>query len=148
MNNYFINYTKNLDSKYSTFPNTSEIDEITKLFDDHISVYQIKEPYSEVLQKDNFGFKMVSMDEVKKVVLKLNSKTSSTNGAIPASILKHSIEVHLKYLTNTINHSLKESTFCDELKQSEVILVYKKLNPLQKENYRPVSFFTVHIKGL
>ena len=74
MNNYFINYTKNLDSKYSTVPNTSEIDEITKLFDDHISVYQIKEPYSEVLQKDNFGFKMVSMDEVKKVVLKLNSK--------------------------------------------------------------------------
>ena len=54
------------------------------------------------------------MDEVKKVVLKLNSKTSSTNGAIPASILKHSIEVHLKYLTNTINHSLKESTFPEE----------------------------------
>ena len=45
----------------------------------------------------------------------------------------------MKYLTNTINHSLKESTFPDELKQSEVIPVYKKLDPLQKENYRPVS---------
>ena len=63
-----------------------------------------------------------------------------TYAAIPASILKQTKEVHLKYLTNTINHSLKESTFCDELKQSEVILVYKELNPLQKENYRPVSF--------
>ena len=45
----------------------------------------------------------------------------------------------MKYLTNTINNSLKESTFPDELKQSEVIPVYKKLDPLQKENYRPVS---------
>ena len=45
----------------------------------------------------------------------------------------------MKYLTNTINNSLKESTFPDELKQSEVIPVYKKLDPLQKENYRPMN---------
>ena len=79
------------------------------------------------------------MDAVKKEVLKLNSKKSSTYDRIPASILKQTIEVHLKYLTNTINNSLKEFTFLDELKQSEVISVYKKLGPLQKENYRPVS---------
>ena len=55
-------------------------------------------------------------------------------GAIPASILKQYIEleVHLKYLTNTINHSLKNSNFPDELKQSEVIPVYKKLDPFTK----------------
>ena len=82
---------------------------------------------------------MVSMDEVKKIVLRLNSKKSSTYGAIPASILKQTIEVHFKYLTNSINHSLKESTFPDEVKQSEVIPVFKNLDPLQKENYRPVS---------
>ena len=100
---------------------------------------QIKEAYSEILREDNFSFKVVSMDEVKKEVLELNSKESSTYGAIPASILKQTTGVHLKYLTNTINSFLKESTFPDELKQSEVIPVYKKLDPLQKENYRPVS---------
>ena len=63
---------------------------------------------------------MVSIDEVKKEVLKLKSKKSSIYGAIPASILKQTIEVHLKYLTNTINNSLEDSTFPDELKQSEV----------------------------
>ena len=138
MNNYFINFTKKLDSKPSTVPNTSDIDGITTHFDDHISVCKIKEVYSEILLEENFNFKMVSMDEVKKV-LKLNSKKSSTYGAIPESILKQIIEVHLKYLTNTINNSLKESTFPHELKQSEVIPLYKKLDPLQKENYRPVS---------
>ena len=121
MNNYFLNITKNLDLKPSAVSNTSDIDQITKHFDDNISVCKIKQVYSEVIQEDNFSFKMVSMDEVKKVVLKLNSKKSSTYGAIPTSILKQTIEVHLKYLTNSINHSLKESTFPDKLKQSEVI---------------------------
>ena len=45
----------------------------------------------------------------------------------------------MKYLTNTINNSLNESTFPDQLKQSEVVPVYKKLDPLQKDIYRPVS---------
>ena len=139
MNNYFINITKNLDLKPSTVSNTSDIDKITKHFDNHISVCKVKEAYIEILREDNFSFKMVSMDEVKKEVLKLSSKKSFPYGAIPASIPKQTIEVHLKYLTNTINNSLKESTFPDELKQSEVIPVYKKLDPLQKENYRPVS---------
>ena len=58
------------------------------------------------------------------------SRTWGTNKypkTIPASILKQTIEVHLKYLPNTINHSLKESTFPDELEQSEVTPVYKNL---------------------
>ena len=107
MNNYFTNITKTLDLKPSTVSNTSDIEEITKHFDDHISVCKIKEAYSKILREDNFSFSMVSMDEVKKVILKLDSKKSSTYGAIPASTLKQTIEVHLKYHTNTINHSLK-----------------------------------------
>ena len=38
MNNYFRNITKNSDLKLSAVSNTSDIDEITKHFDDHISV--------------------------------------------------------------------------------------------------------------
>ena len=66
MNNYFINITKNLDLKPLTVPNASDIEEITKHFDDHISVCKIKEAHSEILREDNFSFKMVFMDEVKK----------------------------------------------------------------------------------
>ena len=111
MNNYFINITRNLDLKPLTISSTSDIDKITKHFDDHVSVCKIKETYIESLQEDNFSFKMVSMDEVKKIVLKLNAKKSSTYGAIAASILKQTVEVDLKYMTNTVNHSLEESTF-------------------------------------
>ena len=43
------------------------------------------------------------------------------------------------YLTVSINYSLKKNTFPEELKHSEEITIYKKLNPLKKENYGPVS---------
>ena len=77
MNNYFINITKNLDLKPSTVSNTSDIDEITKHFDNHISVCKIKQTYSEILREDNFnlnGFYGRSQESS----LELNSKTSST----------------------------------------------------------------------
>ena len=79
MNNYFINITKNLDLKPSAVPNTSDIDKINTHFDDHMSVCKIKEAYSEILQEDNFSFKLVSRDEFKKEVLKLNSKKSQVS---------------------------------------------------------------------
>ena len=37
------------------------------------------------------------------------------------------------------SHRLKRNCFPDKLKQSKVIPVYKKLDSLEKENYRPVS---------
>ena len=45
----------------------------------------------------------------------------------------------MPHLTVTINYSLRENIFPEELKLSEVIPLYKKLDPLKKEKYRPVS---------
>ena len=45
----------------------------------------------------------------------------------------------MPYLPDSINYSLRENTLREELKHSEVIPAYKKLDPLKKENYRPVS---------
>ena len=53
--------------------------------------------------------------------------------------LKQCIDSYLPYLTDSINYSLREITFPEEHKNSELIPVYKKLSPLKKENYRPVS---------
>ena len=52
MNNYLINITKNLDLKPSAVSNTSDIGEITKHFDNHISVCKRKKAYSEILRED------------------------------------------------------------------------------------------------
>ena len=88
---------------------------------------------------DTFKFTFVSSEDVKKEIMNLNVKKSPSSKAIPATILKQSLHIYLPFLTNYINHSFVANKFPDELKLSEVILFYKKLDPLKKENYRPVS---------
>ena len=131
MNKYFINITKNLNLKAPIINTTDDIQSLTKNYENHISIGKVKKAYPEIVP-DSFHFKSVSLD--------LNLKKFSTSGTIPVTILKQTIEVHLQHLTNAINHSLQTNCFPDKLKQSEVIPVYKMLDPLEKEkNYRPVS---------
>ena len=80
----------------------------------------------------------MSLDDVKKDIWNLNRKKSSKSGTILV-IFKQTTDVYLQHLTNAINHTLETNCFPDKLKQSEVIPVGKNLDPLEKENYRPVS---------
>ena len=66
-------------------------------------------------------------------------KKSAKYGLILAPILKQCVGNYLPYLTVSINYSLKENTLPEELKPSEVISLYQKLDPPWKENYKPVS---------
>ena len=68
----------------------------------------MKEAYPEIVP-DSFHFKSVSLDDVKKEVLNLNPKKSSTSGTIPVTILKQTIDVHLQHLTNAMNHRQQPS---------------------------------------
>ena len=108
------------------------------MFENHISIKKIHETFPNIIP-ENFHFKEVSKDDVRKEIRNLNVKKLSTYSSIPASILKQCVDAYLPYLTDSINYSLRESTFPEELKHSEVIPVYKKLDPLKKGNYRPIS---------
>ena len=66
-------------------------------------------------------------------------KKSAKCVLILAPILKQCVGTYLPYLTVSINYSLKENTLPEELKPSEVIPLYQKLDPPKKENHRPVS---------
>ena len=79
------------------------------------------------------------LEDVKREILNLNPKKSSISVTIPVTILKQTIDVHLHHLANAINQRLQTNCFLDKLKQLEVIPVYKKLDLLEKENYRPVN---------
>ena len=52
-------------------------------------------------------FPSVSLDDVKKEVLNLNLKKSSTSGTILVTIFKQNIDVNIQHLTNAINHTLQ-----------------------------------------
>ena len=131
MNNYFINITKTLTLKSL---NKSQID--IEKFENHISIKKIHKTFPEIIP-GSFHFEQVSSDIVRKEIRNLNAKKSSTYSSIPASILKQCVDAYLPHLTVTINCSLRENIFPEEL--NVVIPLYKKLDPLKKENYRPVS---------
>ena len=92
-----------------------------------------------VILPENFKFQLLSNHEVKKEIESLDTKKSSTYGSIPATILKQCANAYLPHLTNSIYYSIRHRNFPQELKLSEVISVYEKLDPLQKDSYRPLS---------
>ena len=138
MNDYFINNIKNLNLKSSKKCTAKDLNSIVSEFDDHISIKKIKEFFPDINVND-FEFETVTMEDVKKEILNLNTKKSSTSGSIPATILKQSLDIYLPYLTKSVNYTINESEFPAELKHSEVIPLLKKEDPLKKENYRPAS---------
>ena len=55
------------------------------------------------------------------------------------NILKSTVDIHLPFITNSINLSIERGCFLEELKLAEVSPILKKKDDLDKENYRPVS---------
>ena len=120
MNKYFVNVTKTLRLKRSKAYYTNDIDILTSQFKDHTSIKKIKLSYPETVP-DTFNFTLVSSEDVKKEIMNLNVKKSSSSKAMPVTILKQSVQIYLPFLTNCINHSFVVNKFPDELKHSEVI---------------------------
>ena len=103
-------------------------------FSNHPSILIIKEKFQ--LNK-RFSFQHVSEATVRKVAKILPSNKASA-GEIPIKILKESTFCFPE-LTNCINESLANNKLPDILKLSDIIPVFKKLDPSDKGNYRPVS---------
>ena len=53
--------------------------------------------------------------------------------------IKQCVDIYLPFLTNAINKTFLYDYFPKELKKAEITPVYKKDDPLKKQNYRPVS---------
>lgn len=79
------------------------------------------------------SLKEVSLKQVKSKILNLNIKLRSLK--VPY-LQQH---IYLPFLTNALNKSFLDKFFPKELKKAETIPVYKKDDPLKKENYSPVS---------
>mgnify|MGYP001792074473 CR=1 FL=1 len=141
MNNHFINVTKELNLKPD--PAVNENITLTEIFDkyeNHKSVVSINVLHN--IPENLFFFKEITTDELEKVIKDLNIKKGSLSNCIPAKILKENSNTYILYLKKIINQSIESSTFPSKLKMAEVIPVYKKDDPLEKENYRPISLLS------
>ena len=79
-----------------------------------------------------FLFQLYSKDEVKKIIIGLkNSK--SVKGEIPTKILKE-CEFTFEILTQCLSKSFANGVFPICLKQANISPIFKKDEPLDKEN--------------
>ena len=90
----------------------------------------------------NFFSKRYHLMKSKKIIKSLNREKSAISSYIPVSILSDLMDIYLPLLTGIINNSLKRGIFPDELKLAEVIPLFKKADPFDKTNYRPVSLLS------
>ena len=63
--------------------------------------------------------------------------TKKTSGAI--KIIKLVNKKIFKDLANCINECIKQNKFSNELKIADITPIFKKEDPLDKTNYRPIS---------
>ena len=66
------------------------------------------------------------------------SKATPTDD-ISVDILISNVDIHLPYITKSINLSIEKGCFLEELKLAEVRPIFGTKDDLDKENYRPVS---------
>ena len=84
-----------------------------------------------------FSFQPVSVNDVEQVIKDIKSK-KFVCGDILINILKECYFL-FSVLADCINKYFENGAFPDCLKEANVTPIFKKDDPLDKENYRPVS---------
>ena len=93
---------------------------------------------------EKFSFRFVTLEDIRLIIKDLKTNKAA-GGDIPLKLLKECDFTYEKS-SNCINNSLSEALFSDSLKRANITLVHKKNDPLDEQNYRPVSILSLLYK--
>ena len=105
-------------------------------FESYPSISLIK---NKITNGNNFKFEPVSLSDIELEIRLLNPKKATTHKNIPPKILKSSCEATVNVLRKLFNETITKGVFPNNLKLADVTPVFKKDDPFDKKNYRPVS---------
>ena len=112
---------------------------LIKRYDDHPSIMAIKKICT---QGQSFDFVHVTPNDVKSCIVNMDSKKSTGYDGILVKLLKVGTDPLSMIISELINMSIDECVFPDLLKYAKIAALFKKLDRLCKQNYRPVSILT------
>ena len=87
----------------------------------------------------DFRFAPVSEEDVIKIIHNLKPKSSCGFDEISVKLIKFAKNELCKHITVKVNQCLETGIFPDKLKIAKVIPLFKKGDPEQIDNYRPIS---------
>ena len=147
LNHFFIDSVKLLGTNEnkalltSTVNLTDPVDIALKKYENHPSILDIKHHVS---IDTMFSFSNVEPSDIKTEIKNLDIKKAGTFSNISAKQLKLVEEVIIAPLVEIWNKEIKGNrTFPSKLKYADLTPVFKKLECVLKENYRPVSILPV-----
>ena len=111
------------------------MDAILHKYSKHPSILNIQR----VIEKCCFSFHEISLTDIVLEINKLDVKRSNPVNTISAKHLKDYIDICGIVLHETINYGIINSVFGDSMKLADLTPVYKKDDPVNKRNYRPIS---------
>ena len=111
------------------------INSIIKKFAFHPSINTLKKEKIKI--NSEFSFNLLSTETIKRTINDLDIKKVSS-GVIPTYLFKK-CDFVLDTGTVYVNETLKTGSFSDCLKCANVRLIYKKEDPFDRKDYRPVS---------
>ena len=92
--------------------------------------------------KDSIFLHIITLDEVKKEISKLDPKKSPGYDEITAKYLQISEDLVATPLCQIFNISMSTGIYPDKLKVAKVIPIFKKGSKSDVSNYRPISILT------
>ena len=145
-NNYFNSIVEeiNIPTDQSLLNDTSLFDDLTiaavHKYKRHPSILKIKEKFK---KHDLFSFYHVNPDKMLKIIENIDSKKATKQRDIPVRIMKENKFTFSKVLSEIFNFYIDNNTFPNGLKKADIKSLYKKDDPFDKTNYRPISISPV-----
>ena len=149
-NDFFANVAKNIGQdknlpQSDAFPETKDfVEDSVRYHSNDISIQSIKND----CVNESFNFKHTNVSTVEKIIKSLNVKKATGVDNIPAKILKMSCDIIAPQFVRLFNTCVDTGKFPEDAKLAQVTPIFKKENPLQIKNYRPVSILTTTSKIL
>ena len=117
INNFFINITKDLELKKDSKGKLNNLEDFLKEIESHPSIEKTKKAIN-ITEK--FSFHHVKYDEVRKLIMNVDGSKATPVGDIHIDMLKQTIRIHLPVMTQTINMSIDNNYYPDDVKVAEV----------------------------
>ena len=110
---------------------TDPIFKAVKKYEKHPSIICIKNAH---LNK-TFSINVVTLDNIKTEIRRLNPTKSVQETDIPTKIIKENLDVFSSFICENFNDSVMRSVFPNRLKLAEVRPIFKKNDRTEKSNY-------------